>query len=99
MGPYREKVLACARGGTFKYFFPREQALEVWRVLQDTYGPLRRNDAMKTMEIESERFIFRATYLGNPITVFRKRKCTPEDVEVFHRVVGYDERMGPNHSV
>ncbi len=91
MRPYRELVLACSRGGTFKYFFPREQALEVWRNLQETYGPLRRNDAMKTMEIESERFIFRSTYLGNPITVFRKRKCTAEDVETFHLLVGYTD--------
>ncbi len=91
MRPYREKVLACSRGGTFKYFFSREDAVDVWRKLQDVYGPLCRNDAMKTMEIECEPLIFRATYLGNPITVFRKRKCTAEDVEKFHVLVGYSE--------
>ena len=42
-------------------------------------------------EIESEHFIFRSTYLGNPITVFRKRKCTAEEVEKFHALVGYEE--------
>lgn len=91
MQPYREKVLACARGGTFKYFFSKEAAIEVWRCLQESYGPLRRNESMKTMEIESEHFIFRSTYLGNPITVFRKRKCTTEDVDKFHALVGYTE--------
>lgn len=94
MLPYREKVLACSRGGTFKYFFSREHAPTVWRRLQEEYGPLVRNDAMKTMEIDSEHLIFRSTYLGNPITVFRKRRCTDDDVERFHRLVGYVE---PEH--
>jgi hypothetical protein len=92
--PYREKVLACSRGGTFKYFFPREEVGDVWRRLELHYGPIRKNDAMKTMEIESERFIFRATLLANPITVFRKRKCVDEDVAHFHTLVGYIEEDG-----
>ena len=94
MRTYRERVLACARGGTFKYFFSREAAVEAWSCLQATYGPLRRNESMKTMEIESEHFIFRSTFLGNPITVFRKRKCTVDDVERFHRLIGYGHEGG-----
>lgn len=94
MRPYREKVLACSRGGTFKYFFDRDDAARVWRVLQERYGELTKSEAMKTMEIEAERFIFRSTFLGNPITVFRKRKCTNEDVEELHRLVGYSEGDG-----
>jgi hypothetical protein len=89
--PYREKVLACARGGTFKYFFPRAEVADVWRRLESTYGPIRTNDVMKTMEIEGERIIFRATLLANPITVFRKRRCVAEDVQRFHTLVGYAE--------
>jgi hypothetical protein len=89
--PYREKVLACARGGTFKYFFARAEVTEVWRRLEAAYGAIRTNEEMKTMEIEADRFIFRSTLLANPITVFRKRKCVTEDVERFHALVGYAE--------
>jgi hypothetical protein len=87
--PYREKVLACARGGTFKYFFSRDAVALVWQKLEAEYGPIRRNETMKTMEIEAPAFIFRATLLANPITVFRKRRCEPTDVAHFHSLVGY----------
>jgi hypothetical protein len=84
-------VHACSRGGTFKYFFAKAEVEVVWRRLEASYGPIRRSDAMKTIEIEAERLIFRSTYLGNPITVFRKRKCVADDVERFHALVGYSE--------
>lgn len=95
MTPYRELVHACARGGTYKYFFDRNDVVGVWRRLESRYGEVRRNEAFKTMEIESERLILRATLLMNPITVFRKRLCDATDVEEFHLLVGYpvtDER-------
>jgi hypothetical protein len=87
--PYRERVMSCPRGGTFKYFFARSSVAEVWRRLEEVYGAARRNEAFKSLEIEESRFIFRATYLMNPITVFRKRSCSDFDVAEFHALVGY----------
>lgn len=95
MTPYRELVHACARGGTYKYFFDRNDVAGVWRRLESRYGAVRRSEAFKTMEIESDRLILRATLLMNPITVFRKRLCDVTHVEEFHVLVGYpvtDER-------
>ena len=89
MTPYRELVHACARGGTYKYFFDKDEVLEVWQRLEGRYGVIRRNESFKTMEIESERLILRATLLMNPITVFRKRLCALTDIEELHVLVGY----------
>lgn len=89
--PYRELVHACSRGGTFKYFFPRDEVRPVWDRLTAEYGSVRTNGEMKTMEIESERFILRSTLLANPITVIRKRRCTAEDVARLHAVLGYED--------
>ncbi|AKV04207.1 hypothetical protein AKJ09_10870 [Labilithrix luteola] len=89
--PYREKVLACARGGTFKYFLPRDEVMPAWRRLEATFGLIVVTAATHTMQIESKALILRATHLGNPITVFRKRACRAEDVDVFHGVIGFSE--------
>jgi hypothetical protein len=86
----RELVHACSRGGTYKYFVPREHVHAVWRRLAQAYGPIVRDPVMKTMQIESPRLIFRSTLLANPITVIRKRKCTSEDITRMHELVGYD---------
>jgi hypothetical protein len=96
MGPRREKVIACERGGTYKYFLAREQVFAIWQVLRDTYGPIRRDDVMKTIEVRGERLLFRSTLLGNPVTVFRLPDCGPEDVMQFHALIGYlDEEPTP----
>ena len=79
--PYRELVHACSRGGTYKYFFARDEVRPVWERLVAEYGSVRTNDAMKTMEIESERFILRSTLLANPITVIRKRQTLEDIIE------------------
>ena len=89
--PHRELVHACSRGGTYKYFFARDEVRPVWERLVAEYGSVRTNDAMKTMEIESDRFILRSTLLANPITVIRKRRCTADDVARLHAVLGYEE--------
>jgi len=91
MRPYRELVHACSRGGTFKYFFGRGDVVSVWDRLVVRYGPIKRNEAMKTMEIESERFILRSTLLANPITVIRKRRCTEDDVNELHAVLAFED--------
>ena len=94
MTPYRELVHACARGGTYKYFFDKKEVVDVWARLERRYGPVRRNDVFKTMEIESEHLILRSTFLMNPITVFRKRRCEERDIAELHAIVGYSERDG-----
>lgn len=98
MTTYRELVLACSRGGTYKYFVPRGDVFSVWQRLQETYGPIVRDPTMKTMQIESERLLFRSTLLANPITVIRKRLCTAQDVARMHELVGYSESTGVEHA-
>jgi hypothetical protein len=89
--PYREKVIACERGGTFKYFLARERVFPTWLALGASYGPLVRNETMHTVEIRGARLLFRSTLLGNPITVFRLPDCAPADVAEFHALIGLAE--------
>jgi len=91
--PYREKVIACERGGTFKYFLARDAVFGTWSALGRTYGPVRRNDMMHTIEIRGTRLLFRSTVLGNPITVFRLPDCTEADVLQFHDLIGFAEPL------
>jgi len=89
--PYREKVIACERGGTFKYFVARDQVFPTWLALGSTYGHVTRNEHMHTVEIRGERLLFRSTLLGNPITVFRLPGCVADDVDRFHALIGFSE--------
>jgi hypothetical protein len=89
--PYREKVIACERGGTFKYFLARDHVFPTWNVLGQAYGPVHRNPTMHTIEIRGVRLLFRSTMLGNPITVFRLPDCTAADVGNFHDLIGFSE--------
>lgn len=93
--PYREKVIACERGGTFKYFLPRDSVLWTWLALGAAHGPLRRNEAFHTVEIRGARLLFRSTLLGNPITVFRLPGCTENDVRELHAMIGFVEDEAP----
>jgi hypothetical protein len=92
--PYREKVIACERGGTYKYFLAADRVRRVWEALVAAYGPLRKNEHMATIEIECAAFILRSTMLGNPITVFRKRACLDADVASLHDVLEYPRDRG-----
>ena len=89
--PYREKVIACERGGTYKYFLAADRVLEVWKQLAARFGEAKRDSVRATMEIETRAFIVRATLLGNPLTVFRKRTCESTDIDGLHDVFGYRE--------
>ena len=94
MAPYREKVIACERGGTYKYFLDRERVLSAWALLVEHYGPIRRDERMSTMEVRGARLLFRSTLLGNPITVFRLPDCSEADVNEFHALIDFcDETM------
>jgi hypothetical protein len=89
--PYREKVIACERGGTYKYFLAADRVEPVWAALVQTYGEAVRNEALATIEIVTSAFILRSTWLRNPITVFRKRACNEADVQALHRVLGFTD--------
>lgn len=88
--PWRERVHACIHPHTYKYFFARESVFEVWSLLQRRYGALRKNEAFRTQEVDTPSLIFRSTWLGNPITVYRKQRCSDQDVEDFHALVGFE---------
>jgi hypothetical protein len=59
-------------------------------VLASHYGDVVVNESMCTMQIDARVLLFRSTRLGNPITVIRKRRCTAEDVDAFHRLIGFE---------
>ena len=95
--PFRTKLAGCGsnraelaeRNVTFKYFFEKEQVSNIWDQLQERYGPIREKPSFSVMEIESKLFRFRATSVGNPITIIRKRKCTEDDIERLHALIGF----------
>jgi hypothetical protein len=89
--PYREKVIACERGGTYKYFLAAERVADVWAALVRRFGEMQKDGVRATIEIATKALIIRSTLLGNPITVFRKRACTPADVEELHAVLEFRE--------
>lgn len=88
---HRERSYACIHPETYKYFFPVDEVRRVWRTLEEHYGPVETTPGFGVVEIRSERFLFRATRGGNPITVIRRRDCTPSDVATLHERIGYHE--------
>jgi len=85
----REKVPACVHPETYKYYLERADVLPIWHRLAERYGQPRRHPGFRTMEIGAPRFILRSTLLGNPITVLRRRDCTPADIIELHALLGY----------
>ncbi|MBA2543910.1 MAG: hypothetical protein H0V17_29980 [Deltaproteobacteria bacterium] len=91
--PYREKVIACERGGTYKYFLAAERVGDVWAAVVRRYGEIQKDAARATIEVVTKPFIVRSTLLGNPLTVFRKRACTAADIEELHALLEFREVM------
>lgn len=87
---HRERVPACIHPETYKYFLERDEVLTTWQRLSARYGPIHRNDSFRTMEIAAPQFTLRATALGNPITVLRRRGCAPADIADLHALLGFD---------
>lgn len=87
----RERVPACVHPETYKYFLDRDEVLATWRRLAARYGPPRHNHSFRTMEIGASRFTLKATALGNPVTVLRRRECTAADIAELHALLGYVE--------
>jgi hypothetical protein len=94
--PYRLRVFACIHPDTYKYYFDRGSVWPTWEALEREFGPISRNDAFGTQEILTRALIIRSTKLGNPVTVIRRRTCSPADVAKFHDVVGFaeDDELG-----
>ena len=86
---HRERSYACIHPETYKYFFDVGEVRRVWGVLEQHYGPIRTTPGFGVIEIQSERFLFRAVGGGNPITVIRRRTCTHADVETLHQRIGF----------
>lgn len=87
----RERSYACIHPETYKYFFDVHEVRRVWAVLEASYGAITMTPGFGVMEIQGERFLFRATRGGNPITVIRRRGCTEADVQQLHERIGYRE--------
>ncbi len=88
---HRERVPTCTRNDTFRYFLDRENVVPVWQALAARYGHPGHNRSFRTMEITAPAFWLRASVLGNPITVVRRRGCTPADVAELHALLGFAE--------
>lgn len=89
--PYRELHRACIHPETYKYFLARDRVSAVWARLVEAYGRPREKTSVHVVEIETARFLLRATTAGNPITVIRKRACTSEDIAGLHVLLEYQE--------
>jgi hypothetical protein len=89
--PYREKVIACERGGTYKYFLAADRVAPVWAALTRRYGEITKDAVRATIEIVTPVLIVRSTLLGNPVTVFRKRGCTEADVASLHEALEFHD--------
>ena len=86
----RVKAHRCTGPDTYKYYFRGNQVSEIWTLLEEKFGPVRRDENFRVMEIRSSAFIFRALFEGNPITVMRRRRCRDDDVRNLHEVIGFD---------
>lgn len=91
-GSRRELVVGCATPQTYKYWLPRDQVYAIWTALIAHYGPVHYNRAFGTQELHTPELIVRATRMRNPITVFRSRHCTQEDLDQFHSLVNFHEQ-------
>lgn len=89
--PYRELHRACIHPETYKYFLARERVAEVWARLAAAYGSPREKTSVHVVEIETAKFLLRATTAKNPITVIRKRACTADDIAALHVLLEYQE--------
>ena len=87
--PRRERVHACIHPDTYKYFLPKDRVFEIWALLQQRYGPRRVNEGFRTQDVEGSVLLFRSTWLGNPITVYRKLRCTEGDIDELHELIGF----------
>lgn len=87
----RERVPACVHPDTYKYFLERDEVLPTWARLAARYGEVRKNPGFRTMEVDAPRFTVRSTLLGNPVTVLRRRGCTPADIAELHAILGYED--------
>lgn len=90
--PFRKLSVACIHPETYKYFVAPSAVERLWQQLQERYGPPKRNEAFRTLEVETPHFFLRAVVGGNPITVVRKRCCSHESIKEFHDLVGYDSK-------
>lgn len=86
---HRERSYSCIHPETYKYFFDVGEVRRVWSVLAQHYGPITTTPGFGVIEIQAERFLFRAVGGGNPITVIRRRGCTAADVATLHERIGY----------
>lgn len=86
----RERVPACVHPETYKYFLERDEVVAAWQRLAARYGEPRKDLAFRTMEVVAPRFRVRATLLGNPVTVLRRRDCTADDIAELHALLGYE---------
>ena len=88
---HRERVPACVHPETYKYFLERDEVVATWERLAARYGPPRRDPGLRPREVVAPRFRVRATQLGNPVTVLRRRDCTPDDIAELHALLGFRE--------
>ncbi len=90
----RQRVRACIHPETYKYFLPLQRVRDVWHALQARYGSVEHQGGFGVMQIATERMVLRSTAAANPITVIRKRRCTPKDIDEVHALLGYEEHRG-----
>lgn len=87
--PYRKRSVACIHPETYKYFFDPALVEQVWQRLEQRYGRPKRNEAFRTIEVETPHLFLRAVVGGNPITVIRKRGCPSHAIDALHEAIQF----------
>ena len=85
----RMAVPACSHRHTYKYFLEGDAVEAAWATLAARYGEIVKHPTLGTMEIRSQRLLFRSVVGGNPITVIRRSRCSQADVAEFHQLIGF----------
>ena len=87
--PYRKRSVACIHPETYKYFLDPTVVENAWQRLEQRYGRPKRNEAFRTIEVETPHLFLRAVVGGNPITVIRKRGCPSHAIDTFHEAIQF----------
>lgn len=87
--PFRELVPSCNQAASYRYYIEMGKCSDIWKLLEETYGAIRRNETFQTQEIEAEFLHLSSTFKGSPILLLRKRGCTEKDIHKFHELLQF----------
>lgn len=88
----RKRLTTCIHADTYQYFIQAHGIHGLWSCLEKSYGQIQRN-SFNAMWIETPTLLIKAPHSGNPLTVFRKQRCSAKDINNFHRLIEYPSKQ------